>query len=110
MAMSALLWFGVLGGLVAWTLHLVLGFALITGACGDGGDGTGGTGVALVFLALTVALAAVAGLATLAALRVWRTETGWRRFMGFFGALLDGLGLATIALGGTQLLFLRPCA
>lgn len=106
------LWFGAGGGILAWTLHLVVGYFLITGACLDrharvGADA--GVTTAL-FLALTLALAAMCAAALLVAARFARDGRGWRRFVGIAGVLLDGLALGTILLGGTQLLFLGACA
>jgi hypothetical protein len=105
------IWFGVFGGLAAWTAHLVLGFVVISIGCVEGGGAPRAEpAIGAAFVALTIVLAAVAALAALAAFRVWRDEVGWRRFMGFFGALLDALALGTIVLGGTQVLLLQPCA
>jgi hypothetical protein len=106
----AQLWFGSFGGLVAWTAHLTIGYVLITAACVDGESRLGTLGLNAAFLGLTAGLAAVAALALVAAVRIWRHDEGWRAFMGFFGALLDALALGTIVLGGTQPLFLPPCA
>jgi hypothetical protein len=104
-------WFGVLGGLAAWSAHLVLGFVLISLGCSEGRDALGAEPtIGTAFVVLTVVLAAVAALATLVAFRVWREETGWQGFLGAFGALLDTLALGAIALGGMPLLFLHPCA
>ncbi|MBI4345720.1 MAG: hypothetical protein HY553_02625 [Elusimicrobia bacterium] len=105
------LWFGVLGGLAAWTAHLILAFVVISIGCAEGRDPVGAEPtIGATFVALTTVLAVVAGVAMLSAFRIWRDEVGWRRFMGFFGVLLDALALGTIVLGGTQLLVLCPCA
>jgi hypothetical protein len=106
----ARLWFGVLGGLAAWSAHLMFGYLLISFGCDDGRSRLGGdTGLTLGYVALTLVLAVVAAAATVAAIQAWRTDRGWRRFFGLCGALLSALGLGTILLGGVQPFFLRPC-
>jgi hypothetical protein len=105
------LWFGAGGGLLAWTLHLVVGYFLITGSCLDRQTRVAGDpALTALFVALTVVLAALAAWALLAAAGFAREARSWRRFLGVAGVLLDGLALGTILLGGTQLLWLGPCA
>jgi hypothetical protein len=106
----ARLWFGVFGGLAAWSAHLVLGYLLISFGCDEGRSRPGGdAGLTVGYVALTLVLAAVAAAATVAAIQAWRTDREWRRFFGLFGALLSALALGTILLGGVQPFFLRPC-
>jgi hypothetical protein len=106
------LWYGAGGGLLAWTLHLVVGYFLITGSCLDTEARVAGDPVltSALFVALTLVLAALAAGALFAAARFAREARSWRRFLGVAGVLLDGLALGTILLGGTQLLWLGPCA
>jgi hypothetical protein len=108
----ARLWFGVLGGLAAWSAHLVLAYVLISVGCDDGRSRLGvdaDAGLTLAYVAATLVFGAVAAAATLTAIRAWRDEREWRRFFGLFGALLSALALGTILLAGLQPFFLRPC-
>jgi hypothetical protein len=105
------LWFGVLGGVAAWTAHL-LGSDLVIGVLCSG-SGPANADMATVRLALilvTLATALIALAAAIVALRLMSRGQPWQRFLARFGFLLDGLSLGTIALGGLLPAFLRPCA
>jgi hypothetical protein len=100
-----LLWFGVFGGTAAWAGHLLLSYFVV----GVGCDGVSGTLLNILLLGTTL----VAGLVAIGSLFVaWdfaARTLGWRRFLSRFGLLLDGLGIAGVALAGVIPLALRPC-
>lgn len=110
---TVLLWFGVMAGPIAWSLHLLVSYALVQPACEHG----------LAFLLYLVSLAtlAIATLGATIAWKHWRTtnETGGVSlrgiggrpgFMAFFGLLASLFFLAGIILESVPLLFLGPCA
>ncbi|HEY8475495.1 MAG TPA: hypothetical protein VIN09_01355 [Chloroflexota bacterium] len=109
----ARLWFGLLGGHAAWSLHLLLAYFIASLACLP----TAGfqvfevDGFGLLIVLLTVAMGLVALAAAVAAFRAWRWSgaRGWRGFMALVGLLLDGLFFATIVAQGVPLLYLDPC-
>jgi hypothetical protein len=129
-----LLWFAVLGGAVAWSAHLLLGWGLEEIACSPVSAGPDVLGVSLsVWIGvLTGVLAAVTVAAGLLAYRFWRQagaadpntriepagggpETqelirgGRAGFMALFGLAANALFLLMIVYGGVSLLLLRPC-
>lgn len=119
-----LLWFAVLGGAGAWSLHLVVGWGLEEIACGTGSAGQDLLGIGLVpWLAGThLVLAAVAASALALSWRFWRRAERARdggdadepplgrvAFMALFGLLSNGLFLLIIVYGIVSLLFLGPC-
>ncbi len=65
------LWFGLFGGVAAWTLHLAIAYPLVYNGCALGLDQ-----LSTWLLILTAVLGAVALLATLAAFFTWRGATG----------------------------------
>jgi putative membrane protein len=106
---AAGLWFGILGGLVAWIAHLGTSYALVPWVCA--------TGRIPVLHGLTVLMALVAAAATLVAARRWRgagtsgtpPEAGARvpverhrleGFLGLFGLILSGFFLVLILVEG----------
>jgi hypothetical protein len=133
-AAPLLLWFAVLGGAVAWSAHLLIGWGLEEIACSPVSAGPDVLGVSLsVWIgALTVALGAVTVAAGLLAYRLWRQEgtldpkvhiepggadpepeelvrSGRAGFMALFGLAANALFLLMILYGGVSLLLLRPC-
>jgi hypothetical protein len=120
---TARLWFELLGGHVAWTAQLLLSYFVVSLACRGPAAGFqlfGLDGFRVLLIALSVLPAAVALGATLVAYGAWqsaRTRPGAdapgaaqvRGFLGLFGALLNGLFLATIAVTALSLLYLDPC-
>ena len=129
-----LLWFAVLGGAVAWSAHLLLGWGLEEIACSPVSAGPDVLGVSLsVWIGvLTGVLAAVTVAAGLLAYRFWRQSGatdpnsriepgggdpepqerirgGRAGFMALFGLAANALFLLIILYGGVSLLLLRPC-
>jgi hypothetical protein len=129
-----LLWFAVLGGAVAWSAHLLLGWGLEEIACSPVSAGPDVLGVSLTVWigVLTVVLGAVTVAAGLLAYRFWRQSGaadpstriepgggdpepqslirgGRAGFMALFGLAANALFLLIIVYGGVSLLLLRPC-
>ena len=96
---SLALWFGLLGGHVAWTTQLLSSYALVEAVC-PGGDAK------LAMGAVTLA----AGLVALASgWAAWRVRRRGRGFLGTVGLLLAGIYLYLIALGGVGLAAFGTC-
>jgi hypothetical protein len=133
-AAPLLLWFAVLGGAVAWSAHLLVGWGLEEIACSPVSAGPEVLGVSLTVWigVLTVVLGAVTVAAGLLAFRFWREEgaadpntriepgggdpepeelvrNGRAGFMALFGLAANALFLLMIVYGGLSLLLLRPC-
>lgn len=112
-----LLWFGVLGGPVAWAFHLMAAWLLVELGCAHGTDTVGGVGLRVV----TAVAVAVPGLVALAALLVALTavrrlpsdepdrRTARAHFMSVVGAGMDALSLAMIIFGGAAVATLTEC-
>lgn len=110
-----LLWVGVLGGALAWSLHLLLSYLAVGLECGPGSP----LSDAVVRLAGTVPLLhAVSALAltgalgsALAAGLVWRAAPAGshRGRLALIGLVLDPLFALVIVIGATAPLFLPPC-
>ena len=128
------LWFAVLGGAVAWTAHLLLGWGLEEIACSPVSQGPEVLGLSLTVWigAITAVLAAVTVAAGLLAYRFWRqggaadpnahiepaggdpepqelVSSARAGFMALFGLAANALFLLIIVYGGVSLLLLRPC-
>jgi len=110
------LWFGRFGGLVAWIIHLALGFALVYDGCALGINN-----LRMLVGIVTIILAAVAGAATLIAYRNWQSlrtshieqqsvRNGRAHFMALSGLWFSGLGLLIIVLLTIPIVWLNPCA
>jgi hypothetical protein len=99
------LWFGVLGGTVAWAAHLLVSYFVVGAGCGNLADDF----VRALLLAVTVATGALAAFALAIAQRLAATARTWRRSLARAGVLLDALGLFGIALAGTLPFALRTC-
>jgi len=122
-ARSWLLWFGVVGGALAWMVHLVVSYALVPWVCATGNE--------WVLHALTGLLGLVALAATGSGFRTWRqarrhthaspehaavesrgpVESEWiEGFLGPFGALLSAFFLILILVEGLPaVLVTSPC-
>lgn len=105
MTATALLPFGVLGGMVAWAAHLVLSYAIVALGCGPLGE----VPVRALLVAVTVATGVVAIAALVSARLMFARSTTWRHSLARAGLLLDALGIFGIALAGTLPFALRPC-
>lgn len=109
---EAALWWGALAGPIAWSLHLLVSYALVQPACSRGLEV-----VLWVVSAVTLCLAAVGGVV---AWRSWstigggndfslRAVSGRRAFMAAFGVIACVLFAAGIILASVPLLFLGAC-
>jgi hypothetical protein len=112
----AVLWFGLLGAPLAWTLQLWLSYGAAEAACAPGASGTLLDDTSDVSVAIIGVIAAVvAALALGAALRSATRVSGddgapsYVRFMAITGTGVSALFLATIVLGLVPLLALDPC-
>ncbi len=107
------LWFTLLGGHAAWTLHLLLSYFLVSLACLPGPDFQlfGRGGYLLLIALLTVATTGLALGATIIGWHAWRRNgaDNWPGFLAFVGMLLSGLFLATIIMQTAPLFFLDLC-
>ena len=121
MSLRRLMWFGLLGPPLAWTLQFLFGYGLTELACNPGGD----RGVALDGLTLvaTAVAASVALLAELSAFKVFRETRqvegaggseepppkGRVHFLATLGLLLGPLFFAIIVMNGVGAIVLRGC-
>jgi hypothetical protein len=105
-----LLWYGFLGGGLAWAIQLVLGAGIEDAACSQGNSGTKGWIVLVTVLLGAAAIGSSA--AALVTLR-WAERRGDERgavtFLGLTGMLAGVFFLVLIALGGLQLVHLDSC-
>jgi hypothetical protein len=101
----ASVWFGLLGGTVAWAAHLLVSYFVVGSGCGNVADDT----VRALLVAVTVATGVIAAGALAVAQRAAGTATAWRRSFARAGVLLDALGLFGIALAGTLPFAIRTC-
>jgi multisubunit Na+/H+ antiporter MnhC subunit len=101
----ASLWFGLLGGTVAWAAHLLVSYFVVAAGCENLADDL----VRALLVAVTVITGALAAIALAVAQRVARTARTWRRSLARAGVLLDALGLFGIALAGTLPFAIRTC-
>jgi hypothetical protein len=115
---NAALWFGFLGGALAWTLHLLASYLLAEGSCAPAlaVDGMRGSGiVAILMHSATLAGALVALAATLSARSQWRRWRGdadqsGRGYIGLAGVFVSGAFLLIILIEGLPPLLIPPCA
>jgi hypothetical protein len=101
----ASLWFGLLGGTVAWAAHLLVSYFVVGAGCGNLADDI----LRALLVAVTVATGVIAAGALAVAQRAAARATAWRRSFARAGVLLDALGLFGIALAGTLPFALRTC-
>jgi len=111
-----LLWFGVLGGVVAWTVQLFMSWSTMELACvGDGPGMTAritvwvSTGLPwLVTIAATVAV--LRERSKIPGLPADDLAVGRLSLLTTVGLILDLFSLGIITAGGIALLVLRPCS
>jgi hypothetical protein len=99
------LWFGILGGSVAWAAHLLASYFAVGAGCGDLGEDV----LRALLVAVTVGTGLIAAISLAVAQRAARVTATWRRSLARAGVLLDALGLFGIALGGTLPFALSTC-
>ncbi|GAA3423468.1 hypothetical protein ACWDTT_07650 [Streptosporangium sandarakinum] len=111
------LWFAVLGGVIAWSLHIVFAWSVVELTCVDGGGLIGGIPV-VVFAAVATGLPAVVAAAALVVdLLLWRRDppeppgrkSDRVRFMLQIGFWLDVFSVLMILMGGLAVVMLPPC-
>ncbi|SDZ20961.1 hypothetical protein SAMN05444365_10775 [Micromonospora pattaloongensis] len=121
LAGGLLLWYGVLGGAVAWAVHVLAAWSLDELACAAGSDHVSGIPLwqALGVAVLVPALAALGSL--LVAALVWQRTArarsagtdnpalGRSRMLAVVGIWANLLFLAIIVLGGVAVLVFPPC-
>jgi hypothetical protein len=107
------LWFGVLGGALAWSVHLLLSYALVAPACV--------TGSVWMLHAVTIGTLLLTVLAGLVSYRAWQRqradarngvgspESDGGRFMALSGLVLNPLFGLAILLEGLPVVILSPC-
>jgi hypothetical protein len=95
--------FAVLGGIAAWTAHLLIGASLIGLVC------PAATTLLVALHATTFTAAAVSVGAGAVALGIARRSRGWRQFLAYSGLLLDLLSFGTILLGGLTPVLVPVC-
>jgi hypothetical protein len=112
------LWFAVLGGVVAWVVHLFSAWMLVELGCPQANHVVLGIGLRSATVVATVVPAVVAAAAlavALAAVRALRSAVPRRRsrrafFMAEVGAWLNALALLMIVFGGVAVATLGVCA
>lgn len=108
-----MLWFGLLGGVVAWMIHLFAGFILLYFGCN-------GANARMAIAAATIVPALVAAAALLVAYLSWRKggarttddvggALGRSRFLALAGMGLSALSLIIIVSFGIPLAAISPC-
>jgi hypothetical protein len=117
-----LLWFAVLGGMLAWAFHLLFAWGVAELACMNGETEVIGLPLRGFVGLVTGVPLAVALAATGIAWRVWRApadpdgdRSGDRsveraRFLAQIGFVLDLLAVAATVFGAVALIVLEPCA
>ncbi|MEU4214197.1 hypothetical protein [Actinoplanes sp. NPDC026623] len=115
-----LLWFAVLGGALAWTVHVFVAWGVDELTCRAGNTSVGGVPVRGIVGAGVVIPALVTLAALLLAWRGWRRATAATRdhdsprmqrtgMLLLIGLGADALFLAIILAGGAAVLVLSPC-
>jgi hypothetical protein len=111
-----LLWFGVLGGVVAWTVQLFMSWSTMELACVGNGPGTTAritvwvaTGVPWL-VTLTATGAVLYERAKIARLPADELARGRLSLLTTVGLIMDLFALGIITGGGIALLVLRPCS
>jgi hypothetical protein len=121
LAGGLLLWYGVLGGALAWAAHLLVSWGLDELACAAGSERVSGVPLwQAVALAVLIPALVTAGSLVVAVL-VWRRTTqaeragaedrsyGRARMLATLGIWANLLFLAIIGLGGIAVLVFPPC-
>ncbi|MFJ8579863.1 hypothetical protein [Micromonospora sp. NPDC093277] len=121
LAGGLLLWYGVLGGAVAWAVHLLVAWSLDELACARGSESISALplwqalGLAVVIPGLValgaLLVAALAWRRTAAAQATGTTGRGFdrSRLLAVLGVWANLLFLAIIVLGGIAVLVFPPC-
>lgn len=108
------LWFGLLGGALAWAVQFAAGYFISEGVCvGLAGNGTGVGAGSLAILLVSVAAFVVAVLAALAGRRVWQQQggpEGGSAWVGLAGLLLSAVFAFVIAVQVLPLFLGGGCA
>jgi len=121
LAGGLLLWYGVLGGAVAWAVHVLVAWGIDELACAAGSERVSAVPLwQAVGLSVLIPALVTAGSLLVAAL-VWRRTTraqragaedpayGRARMLATLGIWANLLFLAIILLGGIAVLVLPPC-
>jgi hypothetical protein len=117
------LWFGLLGGALAWATHFLVSYILVSVACVSNYFAwqiAGLNGLLLVLLLATIIAATVTTVALVTAYRSWQrtgegaepSDEGPRgrdAYMSVAGVILNSLFLFLIALETVPLFVLRAC-
>jgi hypothetical protein len=116
---SALLWFGVLAGPIAWSVEIIVGYGVEEIACsaGSASEQIEGIGVEPIIVVLTLFLGAVtaaAGLVAFGCLRRLRAsgeaDTGGRpQWMALVGIATSAIFLVMIVMNLFSVVLLRVC-
>ena len=114
-----LMWFGVLGGAVAWAVHLIFAWGADELTCESGSTDVDGIPLRGVVGAGVVLPALVTAAALLVSWRAWRRTDRARRgddprmeragMLALIGLCANGLFLAIILAGGAAVLVIAPC-
>lgn len=107
------MWIVVLAGMGAWTVHLVGEAALVRLSCNNSSYRLLMHGITLVTAAVTAgAMALCISFVRRAGSHGDEADTvdGRTRFLGVFGALINGISLALILLEGFYIFVFRSCA
>ncbi len=121
LAGGLLLWYGVLGGAIAWAVHLLVAWPMVELSCAAGSGRVAtvalrpAVGLAVVIPALVTAGSLL--VATLAFRRTARAQAageedrayGRARMLAVIGVWANLLFLTIIVLGGVAVLVLPPC-
>lgn len=102
---NAPVWFGLLGGTVAWAAHLLVSYLVVGVGCGHLTDDV----LRALLVAVTVGTGLIAVTALAVAQRAAISTRTWRRSLARAGVLLDALGVFGIAFAGTLPFALRTC-
>jgi hypothetical protein len=115
---SALLWFGILAGPIAWSVEIILGYGVEEIACsaGSASEEIEGVGVEPIIVLVTLFLGAVAAAACLIAfgclrrLRASRGGAGGRaEWMAIVGIATSAIFLVLILVNLFSVVFLGVC-
>lgn len=117
---SALTWFGVVGGALAWTAHLLGAWAINELTCGVGRTTVAGVPLVAVMWVTVIVPALVTAAALAISTLLWRRESaaahqrgdrgyGRASMMGLVGLGANVLFLAIIVAGGAAVLVLPVC-
>jgi hypothetical protein len=111
---TLLLWVGVLGAPLAWTLQLVAGYAAEEADCSRGTSSFDASHGVTVWLSVGAGLVALASLASAALVWRWTQRRpadvrGRVEFMAVAGLLVGALFLALIVLTAVGITHFDPC-